>query len=297
MVVFCLTLQHKIMKSMKKYLVLCLALVAFFTQTIEAQELELPQPSPWAQVSQKFGLAQTTVTYSRPAMKGRKIFGGLVPYGEMWRTGANKATELKVEGTVMINNQKVEAGAYSLFTIPGATEWTVIINKNTELWGTGGYKQEDDVVRFTVTPTTTTATESFTMGFANVKDNSVTLEMYWETTKVSFEIKNEFVEQGKKNIEEAIAAAENTMGLYNDAAEFYLDNNLDAKLALEWAKKSVAQKERYWNVYTLARAYAANGMYKEAIEYGTKSHTAATEAKNGGFAQTVATDLEAWKKK
>ena len=175
---------------MKKYLVLCLALVAVFTQTIEAQELELPQPSPWAQVSQKFGLAQTTLTYSRPAMKGRKIFGGLVPYGEMWRTGANKATELKIEGTVMINNQKIEAGAYSLFTIPGATEWTIIINKNTELWGTGGYKQEEDVVRFTVTPTTTSSTESFTMSFANVKDNSVALEMYWETTKVSFEIKN-----------------------------------------------------------------------------------------------------------
>jgi hypothetical protein len=295
--VICLTLRFKNTKSMKKYFVLCVALVAIFTQSAVAQELELPQPSPWAQVSQKFGLAQATITYSRPAVKGRKIFGGLVPYGEMWRTGANKATELKIEGTVMINNQKVEAGAYSLFTIPGEKEWTIIINKNTELWGTGGYKQEEDVVRVTVPVSTTAATESFTIGFSNVKDNSITVDLSWETTKVSFEIKNEFVEQGKKNIEEAIAAAENTMNLYNDAAEFYLDYNLDAKLALEWSKKAVAQKERYWVLYTLARAYAANGMKKEAIDTATKSYNMAVEAKNNGFASTVEKSLNEWKAK
>ena len=282
---------------MKKIIFTCVAFVAMLTKSAFAQELELPQPSPWAQVSQKFGLAQATITYSRPAMKGRTIFGNLVPYGEMWRTGANKATELKLEGSTMINNQKVEPGAYSVFTIPGEAEWTIIINKNTELWGAGGYKQEDDVVRFTVKPTTVASTESFTIDFANVKDNSVTVQMYWATTKVSFEIINEFVEEGKKNIEEAIAAAENTMGLYNDAAEFYLDNNIDAKLALEWAKKSVGQKERYWNLYTLARAYAANGRYTEAIETGTKSHTMSVEAKNTGFSQTVNASLTEWKKK
>ncbi len=282
---------------MKKYFLFCFTLLSIAAQTLTAQDLELPQPSPWAQVSQKFGLAQTTITYSRPAMKGRTIFGGLVPYGEMWRTGANKATELKIEGTVMINNQKVEAGAYSLFTIPGQTEWTIIINKNTELWGTNGYKQEEDVMRFTVKPTTTDATESFTIGFSNVKDKSITVDLIWATTKVSFDITNDFVEQGKMNIENAIKSAENTLGLYNDAAEFYLDYNLDSKLAMEWAKKSTAQGERYWNLYTLARAYAANGMYKEAIEIGTRSNNMATEAKNTGFAQTVAASLAEWKKK
>jgi len=295
--VFCLTLRIKNTQSMKKYILFCFTLLTIVAQTATAQDLELPQPSPWAQVSQKFGLAQTTITYSRPAMKGRTIFGSLVPYGEMWRTGANKATELKIEGTVMINNQKVEAGSYSLFTIPGQTEWTIIINKNTELWGTGGYKQEEDVMRFTVKPTATTSTESFTIGFSNVKDKSIMVDLIWETTKVSFEISNDFVEQGKQNIETAIKSAENTLGLYNDAAEFYLDYNLDPKLAMEWSKKSTAQGERYWNLYTLARAYAANGMYKEAIEIGTRSNTMATEAKNTGFAQTVAASLAEWKKK
>ncbi len=282
---------------MKNLVFIGLALITMLSKTLSAQELELPQPSPAAEVSQKFGLAKATITYSRPNMKGRKIFGSLVPFGEMWRTGANKAVELKLEGSTLINNQKIEPGAYSLFTIPGATEWTIVINKNTELWGTGDYKKEEDVVRFAVKPTTIAITESFTIDFANIKNNRATVQIYWETTMVSFDIVNEFVDEGKKNIEEAIASAENTMGLYNDAAEFYLDNNLDAKLALEWAKKSTAQKERYWNLHTLARAYAANGMHKEAVDTGSKAHTLAMEAKNTGMAQTIANDLEMWKKK
>lgn len=282
---------------MQKLRILGITLLTLVVMQAQAQELELPQPSPWAQVSQKYGLSQVTVTYSRPAMKGRKIFGGLVPYGEMWRTGANKAVELKLEGDNRINGQQIEPGAYSLFTIPGQTEWTIIINKNTELWGTGGYKQEEDVMRFTVKPGTCASTESFTIGFANVKEKSLTVELSWETTKVSFDITTEIVEQGKANIDAAIQAAENTMGLYNDAAEFYLDNNLDAKIALEWAKKSVAQRERYWNLYTLARAYAANGMKKEAVETAERSLTLSNEAKNTGFSQTIEKSLTEWKGK
>ncbi|HMZ90244.1 MAG TPA: DUF2911 domain-containing protein [Chitinophagales bacterium] len=280
---------------MKKILTIGLLLITAATQKLSAQELELPQPSPWAQVSQKFGLAQATVTYSRPSMKGRTIFGSLVPYGEMWRTGANKATELKLEGNVAINGQTLPAGAYSLFTIPGEKEWTVIINKNTELWGTGGYKQEEDAMRFQVKVQSHTSTESFTIGFSNIKDNSAVLEIYWETTMISFELTNDFLEQGKTNITEAIAAAENTMSLYNDAAEFYLDNNLDAKQALEWAKKSVAQRERYWNLFTLAKAYAKNGMNKEAIETAEKALTLSNEAKNTGFSQGIEKELNKWK--
>lgn len=280
---------------MKKILTIGLLLITAATQKLSAQELELPQPSPWAQVSQKFGLAQATVTYSRPSMKGRTIFGSLVPYGEMLRTGANKATELKLEGNVAINGQILPAGAYSLFTIPGEKEWTVIINKNTELWGTGGYKQEEDAMRFQVKVQSHASTESFTIGFSNIKDNSAVLEIYWETTMISFELTNDFLEQGKTNITEAIAAAENTMSLYNDAAEFYLDNNLDAKQALEWAKKSVAQRERYWNLFTLAKAYAKNGMNKEAIETAEKALTLSNEAKNTGFSQGIEKELNKWK--
>ncbi len=282
---------------MKKITLLVISFITVFTLQSTAQDLNLPQPSPWAQVSQKFGMAKATITYSRPGVKGRKIFGNVVPYGEIWRTGANQCVLLQLEGNdIMINNVKINAGTYSLFTIPGENEWTIIINKNTELWGTGGYKQEEDVMRFTVKPSVNTMTESFTIDFANVKDKSTTVQLYWETTKVSFDITNDYINEGMKQIEEAIAAAENTMGLYNDAAEYYLDNNLDSKLALEWAKKSAAQKEKYWNLYTLARAYAANGMKKEAIETANKSLTLANEAKNTGFALTISKSLDEWNK-
>ncbi|MEZ5014996.1 MAG: DUF2911 domain-containing protein [Chitinophagales bacterium] len=281
------------MKRISTLLITCLMCI---TATTYGQDLGLPQPSPWAQVSQKFGMAQATITYSRPSMKGRKIFGGLVPNGELWRTGANKCVQFQIEGDVTINGTKIPAGTYSLFTIPNESEWQIVINKDTEMWGTGGYTQDHDLMRFAVKTHTHTSTESFTIDFANITPNSVEVQLYWENTMVSFTLMNDFVEAGRQNIEAAIKQAENTLGLYDDAADFYLNNNLDAKMALDWAKKSVAQGEKYWNVYTLARAYAANGMKAEAISTGERSLALAKEAKNTGFAQTVESDLMEWKK-
>ncbi|MFN0275250.1 MAG: DUF2911 domain-containing protein [Chitinophagales bacterium] len=273
-----------------------LFLLAALCKPAFTQELELPHPSPGATISQKFGMAEATIAYSRPLMKGRKIFGALVPYGEMWRTGANKCPNITFDKEVIINNQKVEAGTYSLFTIPGETEWTIIINKNSELWGTGGYKQEEDVMRIMVKPEEVPLTESFTMDFANVRENAVTVQIYWERTKVSFDISQDYMQEALANINESIEAAKNTHGLYNDAAEFYLDNKLDAKQALEWAKKSVEIKERYWNLSTYSRALAINGMKQEALEAAGKALKLAEEAKNTGMVESIKKNIEEWNK-
>lgn len=282
---------------MKKILYCAVFVITLITQpALQAQELELPQHSPGATVSQKFGLAEATVSYSRPSMKGRTIFGALVPYGQMWRTGANKCVNISFDKDVMINNQKVAAGTYSLFTIPDKTEWTIILNKNTEHWGTGSYKQEEDLMRFTVKPVTVAATESFTIDFANIKNNSATLQLYWETTKVSFDIVNDYMEEAVANIKSSITAVQETHGLYNSAAEFYLDNNLDVKQALEWAKKSVEVKERYWNVYTYAKALAANNMKTEALSAAEKSLKMAEEAKNVGMIDAINKSITEWNK-
>lgn len=282
---------------MKKILYCTVFVFTMASQTLLlAQDPELPQHSPGATVSQKFGLAEATVAYSRPSMKGRTIFGALVPYGQMWRTGANKCVNISFTKAVIINNQKVEAGTYSLFTIPDKTDWTIILNKNPEHWGTGSYKQEEDVIRFTVKPVTIATTESFTIDFANIKHNSATLQLYWETTKVSFDIVNDYMEEAVANIKNSIAAAQDTHGLYNDAAEFYLENNLDVKQALEWAKKSVEVKERYWNVYTYAKALAANNMKSEAIAAGEKSLKMAEEAKNVGMVDSIKKSIAYWNK-
>ncbi|MBC8046248.1 MAG: DUF2911 domain-containing protein [Fimbriimonadaceae bacterium] len=279
-----------------KLTLLLFAFIGIHTNISLAQEADLPQPSPGATIVQNFGLVESTVSYSRPSMKGRKIFGALVPYGEMWRTGANKCVNIKFDKDVNINNQKVPAGTYSLFTIPNQNEWTIVINKNTEHWGTGTYKLEEDLMRFNVKPVTIPATESFTIDFANIKQNSATMQLYWETTKVSFDIVNDYMEEAMANIKTSIEATQNTHGIYNDAAEFYLDNNLDAKQALEWAKKSVEIKERYWNIATYSRALAANGMYKEAVANAEKSLKLAEEAKNMGMVDGIKRNIEDWKK-
>jgi hypothetical protein len=272
--------------------------ILFFLQntSLLAQDPELPQPSPAASVTQKFGLVEASIEYSRPSMKGRKIFGDLVPYDKLWRTGANKCVNITFSKEVLINDQKVPAGTYSLFTIPGEKEWTIIINKNASHWGTGSYKQEEDLMRFTVIPTSIQPTESFTIDFANIRQNAATLQLYWETTMVSFDIQNNYLEEALANIKASIDATQNTYGLYNDAAEFYLDNNQDAKQALLWAKQSVDNKERYWNLYTLSRAYAANGMYKEAIASAEKSLKLSEEAQNSGMISSNKKNIEVWKK-
>jgi hypothetical protein len=259
-------------------------------------QLELPQPSPWAQVSQKIGLTKATVTYSRPSMRGRKIFDELVPFNEMWRTGANAATKLEFDHDVMINNQKIAAGAYSLLTIPNQNEWTIIINRNTEPGGTSSYKQEEDVMRFTVKPENTSATESFTIDFANITQKNATMQLYWENTKVSFPIVTDYMQQAQQNIKDAIADMDNGFGVYESSAEFYLDNNLDKKQALDWAKKSVEMSEKFWNVSTLARAYAENGMYADAVKTAERSLELARQANNKQYIDLNTKNIEDWKK-
>ena len=157
-----------------------------------AQQLQMPQASPSAKISQKVGLTDVTVDFSRPSTKGRKIFGELVPYGEIWRTGANGATILTFSTEVIIGGQKVPAGSYALYSIPGKASWTMILSKNTKLWGAIGYNQSEDQLRFTVTPSKTSKKyESFEISFNNLTDNSADLSVKWEQTRVDFTIATE----------------------------------------------------------------------------------------------------------
>ena len=130
-----------------------------------AQAQKLPQPSPPGEVSQIVGLTDVEVKYSRPSAKGRKVFGDLVPYGKVWRTGANQCTTVEFDGRVMVEGQALPAGKYSLFTIPGEDVWMVIFNKNTELWGEGDRKPEEDVLTLKVKPMNGDLTETFTISF------------------------------------------------------------------------------------------------------------------------------------
>ena len=165
---------------MKKFTAILSALL--LAGGISAQDM--PQPSPAASVMQRVGLTDITVNYSRPGVKGRMIFGDLVPYGEMWRTGANKATAITFSTDAKIAGQDIKAGTYSLFTIPNEDEWVIIFNKDTELWGTGGYTQRNDAMRARVNPTKGEFAERFTISIDNITDNSADLILAWSTTKV-----------------------------------------------------------------------------------------------------------------
>lgn len=161
--------------------------LAFVLVASQANGQNQPAPSPLGKVYQRIGVTDFEVNYSRPSMKDRKIFGeaGIIPFGKLWRTGANAATTIKFSTDVMFDGKKVPAGEYAIFTIPDATEWTIILNKDAAQRGTGSYKEDKDVLRFKVSPQAFPVTvETLTILFGDIKDTSATLALFWENTAV-----------------------------------------------------------------------------------------------------------------
>lgn len=269
-----------------------LALALLAASSVGAQEL--PQTSPKGSVEQMVGLTKVRVDYSRPSAKDRQIFGGLVKYGEIWRTGANMNTTIEFSGPVKLSDQDVPAGKYSLFTIPHEGAWIVILNKNTELWGEGDYKEAEDLTRIKVGTTGTEFTETLTIDFADLKGDNANLELRWEKTKVIIPIVTDATEQGLANIKEALGKTDAKPGAYGSSARFCLDRNVMTKEALEWAEKCVQGDRKYWHLHTLARAQAANGKMKEAIETATESMKMAQEDKNEAYVNMNREKIVEW---
>lgn len=252
------------------------------TATLSAQDL--PQPSPRGEVEQIVGLTKVEVEYNRPNARGRKVFGEVVPFDKVWRTGANKCTSIELDGPVMVEGQLLKPGKYSVFTIPGKESWQVIFNSNTELWGEGDRKPEEDVLTVKVKAMEVKEpVETFTIGFSNVTDDKANMDMSWEHTRISIELYADATEKAMDNIKKAMADDKVTFGTYHSSARFLLDRKMKPEQALEWAEKSVKMESRYWNVYTLALAYEANGKTKEAIMQAEVTKKLATEAKADGY--------------
>lgn len=268
----------------------CLALTA----TGFAQEL--PQPSPAAEIEQRIGLTDVTVKYSRPGVKGRTLWGDLVPYDKVWRTGANKATFFSVSTEVSIEGKTLPAGDYAIFTIPGASEWTVIFSKNTEQWGTGDYKSEEDALRVSVKPVMGDhMVESLQFSFDKVNGNTAKLVFAWDKLSFDLSIGVDPHAVAEKNIEAAIKETENAFRTFNNAARYYIDNDKDPKQALEWATKSVSMSEKFWNVYVLSLAQAANGQHKEAIKTAERSKELAIAADYQPYVKRNDDNIAKWK--
>jgi hypothetical protein len=239
--------------------------------SVKAQ-IKTPAPSPSATVFQQIGLATATIEYSRPSLKGRKMMGGsLVPFGQVWRTGANKVPNLKLSESVTIEGQKVAAGTYGVLTIPSQTEWTIILSKNAEQWGAYAYKQEEDVLRFKVKSEKLALKEEyFTMAFTDFTANSAKVAIRWENTQVKFNIQHDPDAQIMAEIKAKTSAAEVTNDTYFDAANYYFENNRDLTQAFEWANKVVEKDKQYWTYYLRAKIAAKLGKCDIAADDATK---------------------------
>lgn len=218
-----------------------------------APKLDFPAPSPACTLKQRVGLTDITVEYSRPSMKGRRIFGGLEPWGETWRAGANSATKITFTTPVKLNGTAVPAGTYGLFALLGKDEWTVILNHVADQWGAYLYNPKDDVARLKVVPVALAEpVESFTIDFNDLRDESATLNLVWEKTRVSLKLEVDVATTLVPQIEAVMASAEPKKP-YVTAAMFYLEHNLDLKKAAGWMDAAIADNPKaYYILYRKA---------------------------------------------
>lgn len=259
-----------------------LAIASFIIFSSEAQQLTTPQPSPTAEVKQNFALSSIELSYSRPGVKGRKIFGDLVPFGKVWRTGANNATTITFGEDVMIGGKKVAAGKYGLLTIPGETEWTFIITKQLDVTSPAAYKQDQDVVRVKAQPATLPFTiETMMINIDNIKSNSCVIGLAWDNVYASFEVT---ADVESKVMEQIKNTMENDNRPYFAAALYYIDNGKDLNKAVEWLDKAYAQDPTaFWVLYQKARAQKMLGKKADAIATSNKSIELAKKAKNDDY--------------
>jgi hypothetical protein len=268
---------------MKKLLLI--AAIAF-SMSIQAQ-IKMPAPSPTQTIIQDFGLGRLELTYSRPSIKGRQLFkenSELAPLGKVWRTGANAVTKLKVTDAIAIGGKSLDTGSYAIYTIPGKTEWTIIINKDATKWGTE-YVEADDVFRITIAADKMKeSVETFTFQFANIKAESCELHLMWGTTAVIIPITTNVKDRIRASVEKALSGDNVSTNVYQAAANFYFELDKDYTKALTNASKASASNPKaFWLFLLKAKVEKELGNKVDAKADAEKCISLATEAKNEDY--------------
>ncbi len=273
-------------------------LAGLFSQPTLAQ-LSLPEPSPPATIKQKIGFTDLTIDYSRPAVKGRTIMGGLVPYGKLWRTGASDATILTITDPITVAGKPLPVGSYSLFTIPNRGEWTIILNKHVGGHGLDGYDEKNDVMRFTVKADSSVRFyESFTIEVQDLVRNTANMYLSWANTSVHFPVVSNADQRITAEIMDRInVKKEEKPGLYYQAALYYFDQEKDTKQALAWATKAVQLEPAFNYLHLQAKLLAKAGDYKGAIAAARKSSELAVEKKFTEYVTLNNRLIAEWEKK
>ena len=278
-------------------------ILALFTISLTSltAQVKTPQPSPLGTNSQKVGMTNVTVEYSRPSVKGRTIFGDLVPYGKLWRTGANANTKITIDTEITVDGQELEAGTYALYTKPNKESWEIFFYNDSDNWG-NPQKWDDAKV---AAKTTVKAypvpfnVETMAIGFNEIKGNSAHLELIWEKTYIAipFEVPTDRI---------VMASIESTMNAepkandYYAAAVYYLNNDKDIKIAQKWIDKAVKQqkkKPKFWVIRQQSLIHAASGDTKGAIKAAKKSLALAEEAGNRDYINMNKASIAEWETK
>lgn len=225
------------------------ATLATATSLAHAQEIPFPKASPKAKLTEQIGVASLEIEYSRPSVKGRKVFGDLVPWGEVWRTGANEATKITFGAEMTFGGELVAPGTYALFTIPGEKEWTVILNKVAGQWGAYKYDEKNDLLRVKVMPSRLAEpVETFLISVTDLKDDGANLVFAWDTTRVAVKLHSDVAKVIVPQIEAAMKAEGKKP--YFPSAMFYYEHGLDLKKALAWMDEALKeQPDAVWMVY------------------------------------------------
>lgn len=251
-------------------------------------QIRMPQPSTTQKISQDFGMGKIELTYSRPNVKGRAMLkenSELVPLNQLWRTGANAATRIHFSDKVTMGGTTLDTGAYVLYTVPGVDYWEVVVNKGLNNWGTDGYKQSEDVVRFKVKAAKTTSnTETFSFQFANVEAESIDLQLSWGKVAVSIPISTNVKDRLRAQVEAALSAEKVNPNVYQAAANFYYEWEKNYAKALQNVNKATeANPKAFWLFLLTAKIQKDMGQKADAKASAEKCISIAKEAKNADY--------------
>ena len=273
-----------------------------FTVNLSFSQINTPRVSPASEVEQMVGLTEIEIEYSRPSMRGREVFGNLVPFGKVWRTGADNSTKISFDTDVIISGKTIQSGTYSIFSIPNKESWEIIFYSDVELWGVPRDWSENKIVfssMFDVKKLKKRNTvETFTISFNDLTNNDVNMSISWENTLVDIKIEVPTRSMVESDINKVLSDNPKSSDYYA-AAVFYRQENINLDKALEWMNKAIEMNEspRFWQYRQQSLIMAANDKFADAVDAAKKSLNLAIEADNQDYIKMNRESIAEWSKK
>lgn len=271
-----------------------LFLSGLMSWSVSAQDFKMPAPSPSVSIQQDFSTSFIKLDYSRPSVKERKIFGELIPFGQIWRTGANATTKITFGEEVYVGNELVKPGTYSLYTIPGEKEWTVLLNTDLDNWGADGYDEAKNVVKMSVPVKVIKNQETFSVTVENMTPNSAHIVLAWEKAAIEIPVK---ADNHDRIMEHLKMAMEGKNPPYMRAASYYLANNVNLEDALKYMELAIKENPNaYYMYWTKARILEKLGRNDEALQ-SAKTSAEMAKKTSEAFAHEYKRNLEEMQKR